>query len=223
MENNTIGGVSPLKAKKARQSSRGGKEAGYATGTAKRRGGFARSTGKRGAGGRNVGGYNVQTSFAPSDPWKKPPSGGTTIMPEKPYTIDKNGKVKMNDPFATKKWIEGTPGETTTEKTLKESQSGVEIGTWDYDAQGRGATWKEAWELNLENIRDKYSDFDKYVEDQKNIQSGKTKGATKDEIDKSIYETKTVTREGTPGHWKYYDENGDEISKAEYSKYKNKR
>ena len=48
---------------KARQSSRGGKAARRATRTAKRRGGFAKSRGKRGAGGRNVGGYNVQTRF----------------------------------------------------------------------------------------------------------------------------------------------------------------
>ena len=85
------GGVSPLKAEK-RQASRGGKHAGKATATAKRRGGFAASTGKRGAGGRNVGGYNVQTRFK-ADKWVPPPSGGTTYL-QKPYSFDKDGKVR---------------------------------------------------------------------------------------------------------------------------------
>ena len=76
-----IGGVSPLKAR--RQSSRGGKYAAKATSTSKKRGGFAQSTGKRGAGGRNVGGYNVQTRFKVGA-WSPPGSGGTsTTKPPK--------------------------------------------------------------------------------------------------------------------------------------------
>jgi len=64
LNNNILGGVSPIK---ARQSSRGGKAAGRATATSSRRGGFAKSSGSRGAGGRNVGGYNVQTKFKAGD------------------------------------------------------------------------------------------------------------------------------------------------------------
>jgi hypothetical protein len=67
-----LGGVSPLK---KRQSSRGGEKAGIATSTASRRGGYAKSSGARGAGGRNVGGYNRQTRFQ-ADKWTPPPSGG---------------------------------------------------------------------------------------------------------------------------------------------------
>lgn len=67
-----LGGVSPLK---KRQSSRGGAKAGKATSTASRRGGYAKSSGTRGAGGRNVGGYNRQTRFQ-ADKWTPPPSGG---------------------------------------------------------------------------------------------------------------------------------------------------
>jgi hypothetical protein len=198
MEENIIGGVSPLK-----------------------RRGKSRGKGRRGMG---------DTRYK-RDKWVPPTSGGTITTPSdkappnpaKPYTIGKDGKVEMNDPFATKKWTDPTKGETTTEKTLKESKSGTEIGTWDKEAKGRGPKWTEAWELNLENIKDKYENFDAYVEDQKAINSGERKGASKEDIDKSIYETKTVTREGKPGYWTYYDEDGGEISKDEYSKYKNKR
>ena len=45
----------------------------------------------------------------------------------------------------------------------------------------------------------------------------------KDNPDYKEYETKTVTKKGKPGFWTYYDENGGEISKEEYSKYKNKK
>ena len=90
MEQDIIGGVSPLK---ARQASRGGAAAGTATATSRQRGGFAKSTGKRGAGGANVGGYNVRTRFK-VDPWQKPTSGGTIYAPAavKPYTIN-YGKI----------------------------------------------------------------------------------------------------------------------------------
>ena len=123
-----IGGVSPLKAK--RQASRGGKHAGTATATGKRRGGFAKSTGKRGGGGRNVGGYNVRTRFKADPVWVAPPSGGTTVIGgKKPYSYDKDGKLQV-DPLATKKWTDPVTGGTTTEKTLKERSSYQEA----YDA-----------------------------------------------------------------------------------------
>ena len=96
-----LGGVSPLK---ARQSSRGGRSAGRATSTASRRGGFAKSKGVRGGGGRNVGGYNVQTRFS-ADKWTKPPSGGYlpstsksgSPSPGKPYTTDGKGNIVINN------------------------------------------------------------------------------------------------------------------------------
>lgn len=90
-----IGGVSPLK---ARQSSRGGKNAARATSTGKRRGGFAKSKGKRGGGGRNVGGYNVQTRFTPPAGFAPRGSGGTTIVPTKPYSFDPEGKMQVEPP-----------------------------------------------------------------------------------------------------------------------------
>jgi len=100
MEENIIGGVSPLKAKKMRRSKSYGK-------------------GKRGAG---------DTRYK-RDKWRKPASGGTTTSasdkmpanPKKPYTIDKDGKVVMN---TTKSTTDGTPGYWTykdiTTKTEKE-------------------------------------------------------------------------------------------------------
>ena len=76
-----IGGVSPLK---QRQKTRGGKYAKSATATSKRRGGFRASKGEWGGGGRNVGGYNVQTSFVKGPAWVKPANAGigTTIKPK---------------------------------------------------------------------------------------------------------------------------------------------
>jgi len=76
-----VGGVSPLK---QRQKTRGGKYAKKATATSKRRGGFQKAKGEWGGGGRNVGGYNVQTSFTPGPAWVKPANAGsgTTIKPK---------------------------------------------------------------------------------------------------------------------------------------------
>jgi len=215
---NIVGGVSPLK-KKAGQASRGGKDAGKATKTVKKRGGFAKSKGARGAGGANLGGYNVQTSFKPGAAWNKPGSGGTTTTPnpKKPYSYTPDGELVVNDPFATKKWTDPTKG--STEETLKKSKSGVEIGSWDYEKDG-SPTYKQAYELNLENVRDKFKTEQDYVDHMEKIKAGDIKGASKEDIHKSIYETKTVTKKGKPGFWTYYDEDGGEISKEEYSKYK---
>jgi len=188
MDNNTIGGVSPLKAKKARQSSRGGKEAGYATGTAKRRGGFARSTGKRGAGGRNVGGYNVQTSFAPSDPWEKPPSGGTTVMPEKPYTIDKDGKVKMNVGYEHKQ---------DASQTIPAPES--------------GGSFQDVWDANKDNFQDNWTDFETWkTQAQKEIDEGYYDEKT---IEGQKYKRKYSQEEGKD---KVYDINENTDSEGWY-------
>ena len=88
-----IGGVSPLK----RQRSRGGKFAGKATATGRRRGGFAKSKGRRGAGGRNVGGYNVRTRFTPGAAFVPPPSGGTTTIEKPVEIIDGDPVINLPD------------------------------------------------------------------------------------------------------------------------------
>lgn len=97
MENtDIIGGVSPLK---QRQKTRGGQYAGKATTTAKRRGGYAKSTGARGKGGRNVGGYNVRTRFTPRAAWVPPSDqSGPSIIPEKPYSYTPEGKLVVENP-----------------------------------------------------------------------------------------------------------------------------
>ena len=138
--NNTIGGVSPLKAREPRQSSRGGEYAGTATRTVRRRGGFAESRGERGAGGRNVGGYNVQTSFNPDAVWQKPPSGGTTIIPQKPYTINKEGEVEMNIGYEHRE----DPAVVTKSNERKS-----------------GGSYPKMWKANKDNFQDKWKDKDK--------------------------------------------------------------
>ena len=215
MENKSVlGGVSPLK---KRQGSRGGKRAGQATKTGKRRGGFAKSRGKKGAGGPNVGGYNVMTRFTPGQPWSPPTSGGTTIIPD----FDKLIKEKQpKDPEDTKdprypykEWTPGTPGSEKVEEVLKK-----DVGTWDYDKGN--PSYSQAWDLNLENIKKKYKDFDAYVDEQKKIKSGEIKGASKEDIDKSIKEFRKVEIPGKPGFYTYYNADGEEITEAEYEKTK---
>jgi hypothetical protein len=214
MENsdNILGGVSPLK---KRQSSRGGKRAGQATATAKRRGGFAKSKGKRGAGGANVGGYNVATSFNPAAAWKAPPSGGV-IKPTKPFGWTPTGDIDIDDPKGWKKWnpgTEGTPGRV--EETLMEG-----VGTWDKEKEGRLPTYEEAWKLNLENVRGKYKDKQDYIDKETARKEAGEKGATEEEIHKSIHTKKYIPEtEGKPGYWQYFDPEGNEISESEFAKY----
>ena len=197
-----LGGVSPLK---ARQSSRGGKNASKATATSKRRGGFAKSTGKRGAGGRNVGGYNANTSFVAKNKWTPPASGGTAIIPDKPYSYDADGNMQV-DPMATKKYTDPVVGGTTTEKTEKARST--------YQASYDALEDKDGGKYNKRNDK-LYTNFEDYEADAMKF--------NKDNPDYKEYETKTVTKKGKPGFWTYYDENGGEISKEEYSKYKNKK
>ena len=197
-----LGGVSPLK---ARQSSRGGKNASKATATSKRRGGFAKSTGKRGAGGPNVGGYNANTSFVAKNKWTPPASGGTAIIPDKPYSYDADGNMQV-DPMATKKYTDPVVGGTTTEKTEKARST--------YQASYDSLEDKDGGTYNKRNDK-LYTNFEDYEADAMKF--------NKDNPDYKEYETKTVTKKGKPGFWTYYDENGGEISKEEYSKYKNKK
>jgi len=194
--NNTIGGVSPLKAREPRQSSRGGKEAGTATRTAKRRGGFAKSRGERGAGGRNVGGYNVQTSFNPDAAWQKPPSGGTTIIPQKPYIIDKDGKVKMNDTLSGTEYKQD-PDVTTTSGTTESK-----------------GTYSEVWKANEDNFQDKWKDkggYDAWVKEAK-AWNKKQKPQTKT-VAGQKYERKYSQEEGKD---KVYDINEGTDSEGWY-------
>jgi len=137
-----VGGVSPLK-KKARQSSRGGAAAGAATKTAKQRGGFAKSTGARGAGGRNVGGYNVNTRFKSRAAWTPPGSGGTATIPdpEKPYSYTPDGELVVNPNMTEGIDYKSDPDKVTTSST-RES----------------GGTYNEVWDANKDGFQDEWAD-----------------------------------------------------------------
>ena len=158
-ETEILGGVSPLKKRRGgrRQSSRGGQYAGKATSTASRRGGFAKSTGKRGAGGRNVGGYNVQTRFQ-ADKWKKPASGGylpskssTTPSPSKPYTMDDKGNIVINNNIYNNAVANASV--TTGGKSKKVTTTPDIYGTRTIPATYGDKTtitrYEEAWKNNL--------------------------------------------------------------------------
>jgi hypothetical protein len=117
---NVEGGVSPLKAK--RQSSRGGKHAGKAT--AKKgnylggRGGYAKSRGVRGAGGRNVGGYNIHTRFQPrKTPTAPSGSGKAKTESQKPYSYDEDGNIEIN----IKNVLGGTDGVKNENTNINEN------------------------------------------------------------------------------------------------------
>ena len=144
-----IGGVSPLK---ARQASRGGEYAGKATRTAKQRGGYAKSTGVRGAGGRNVGGYNVNTRFRSRGEWQKPVSGGTAYIPTAGQKILEDPKgtkgtqyrtlpgeeAKTGNEFADNCY--GANGERLTGTSYYSELKGMQIAcAWDEDAKDDGS------------------------------------------------------------------------------------
>ena len=168
--------VSPLK---QRQSSRGGKSAGRATATSSRRGGFAKSRGKRGGGGRNVGGYNINTRFS-LDKWKKPPSGGvlgtiSSPKPTKPYSIDDKGKVVMNPPGDT--YNITNQGDITQTSNINTGKGDKLVKTPGTDAvygtrKGRLPTYREAWSANKENIRNIYKSCEDYEADMLKIKKG---------------------------------------------------
>ena len=137
-----IGGVSPLK---ARQATRGGKSAGRATRTSKQRGGFSKSRGKRGAGGANVGGYNVNTSFTPGAAWTPPASGGTTYIPNigdplsgTQYQTLAGEEAKKGNEFADNCY--GANGERLTGTSYYSELKGMQIAcAWDEDAKDDGS------------------------------------------------------------------------------------
>ena len=198
---NITGGVSPIK---ARQKHRGGKHAGAATATGKQRGGFGKSTGRRGAGGRNAGGYNVQTRFR-RGAWVPPGHQKVDKRDASRYPTEMTIPEIKDDPNATLEHFPGIEGtddiyETITTEVLKDDSITV--------AQpGQKYTWDQAWDSNLENIRNKYPNKDAYKDDMRNIQEGKYKGASAEDIHKSIYETKTenkLVKKGTEGKDEYW-------------------
>jgi len=163
---NITGGVSPIK---ARQKSRGGKRAGQATKTAKQRGGFAKSKGQRGAGGRNVGGYNVKTRFKFVKPDRDVKMGGkpssdkpSTVKdpvptPQKPYSIDDKGNVVINnnfnptitntnDPNVNVNVNDGGGGSETTETTTKKGREGYWKDKYKDVTTTSGTTYQQAWD-----------------------------------------------------------------------------
>ena len=149
---NIEGGVSPIK---ARQASRGEKSARKATATGKRRGGFAKSKGKRGGGGRNVGGYNVQTRFRPEKAWIKPPSGGTSVSappnPIKPYSVDNKGDIIYNNNITQN--TEGGYNITETPGYWEDYYTEHKYPDNDYSYQA-------VWDRNADNFQDLWVDKD---------------------------------------------------------------
>jgi len=148
---------------KARQSSRGGKRARRATRTAKRRGGFAKSKGKRGAGGRNVGGYNVQTRFSPRA--AQPIKGGVTSGGGgggQPYSFDKNGDMIFSPTINN---IIGGDGGTQTQTQTQSQTQDMEWVPPQYGERtitGKLPTYREAWDKNNKNVQSKYATFEDF-------------------------------------------------------------
>ena len=147
MEENIIGGVSPLK----RKSMRRGKSYG---------------SGKRGTG---------DTRYK-RDKWKKPASGGTTTIPKtkapaptKPYTM-KDGVPVMNPPGNVYNYgdnIINQTGGTETKTTTEPGTDAVYETT-----KGRLPTFQEAWDANKEDIKNKYNTFEDYKADMLSIKKG---------------------------------------------------
>ena len=194
-KNNIISAVSPLKRTKSYKGGTKIKKA--ATSKLGRHGGYGKSTATR-----NKAARTATTTYRPT---KGESAGGTTL--QKPYSYGKDGKIQVN-PMAAKKWTDdGVTDSKTTEKTEKARSSYQD----SYDAMED----KDGGKYNPRNKKT-YTSFEEYEKEA--IQFNK------DNPDYKEYETKTVTkRETTPGFWTYYDENGGEISKEEYSKYKNKK
>ena len=151
-ETEILGGVSPLK---QRQSSRGGRSAGRATATSARRGGFAKSRGVRGGGGRNVGGYNVRTRFS-ADKWTKPPSGGylpsassTTPSASKPYTTDSKGNFVINNTIVNRAIANASVGTGGKSKKVTTTPDIYKTIPAQYGEKETFTSYEEAWKNNF--------------------------------------------------------------------------
>ena len=195
-----IGGVSPLK--KKRQSKRGGEYAGKATKTAKRRGGFAKSKGKRGAGGRNVGGYNVMTRFTPRAPWTPPASGGTSYIAEKPFTPDTIDTIKQppqSDPLSGTEYKED-PDKVTTIK-------------------GERTAYRTNWDSHegKNKYRDKHETFDDYVKSSEDWwdEEAEKAGMSKEEFKKQYF-TETKTEKGKKWERTWTQKSGEDKVYSEW-------
>ena len=184
-----VGGVSPLK---QRQKTRGGKYAKKATATSKRRGGFAKSKGEWGGGGRNVGGYNVQTSFTAGPAWVKPADAsiGTKIKPKK--TIAQ----------------ELLDTELITEGTRYKEDPDIVTTTTERKSKG---SFDEVWDANKNNFQDKWKD--------KGGKEAWIKQAKK-EIKAGYYKSRTKTVAGQKWKQTYQMKDGVEVpgSASEWTK-----
>jgi len=179
MEENIIGGVSPLKWKGRRGKSSG--------------------KGRRGTG---------DTRYK-RDKWQKPTSGGTTTLtpkrkagelpppPQKPYKIV-DGKVVPNV-YNTYNYGDNTinqsnnPGSKTTTKTTPGADA--VYGT----KKGRLPTYQEAWDANKEDIKNKYESFEDYKADMISIKKGDKRDIEREEARKKAEkETEVVVKEAIP-------------------------
>ena len=154
-KNTTINAVSPLKRKKSYRGGTSTKKA--ATATAKRRGGFAKSTATS-----NKAGYNVQTRFkymkgnAPASAGNTEP---TPTTPSKPYSFDKDGNVVVNN------YIDVAGGTTTPKQ-----EQNLEI---DIDGNpGTDGYWTYK-DIEVKSKKESYEDFwDKRVGSEKEWSDG---------------------------------------------------
>ena len=228
-KNTTINAVSPLKRKKSYKGGTKVKKA--ATATAKRRGGFGRSTATS-----NKAGYNVQTRFKYMK-GNAPASGGSTKeptnTPSKPYHYDKNGNVVVNN------YIDVAGGKDPKQKQEQTITTTTEDGTpgyWTYKdvtttkkVGGKNReTYEEAWErkkgkyttkgqksrmgtdeneYNVFANIDEYIDYMEKVKEYNKTEEGKawSKKNRKSSKERTISTTKRVKDEfipGTPGSTK---------------------
>jgi len=154
-KNTTINAVSPLKRKKSYRGGTSTKKA--ATATAKRRGGFAKSTATS-----NKPGYNVQTRFkymkgnAPASAGNTEP---TPTTPSKPYSFDKDGNVVVNN------YIDVAGGTQPKQK----QDLDINIETGDPGTEGYW-TYKD---VTTTKKKEKYEDFwDKRIGNEKEWSDG---------------------------------------------------
>jgi len=155
-KNTTINAVSPLKRKKSYRGGTSTKKA--ATATAKRRGGFAKSTATS-----NKAGYNVQTRFKYMK-GNAPASAGNTepapAAPQKPYSFDKDGNVVVNN------YID-VAGGTTTPKQKQDLDINIETGDPGTDGYW---TYKD---IEVKSKKESYEDFwDKRIGSEKDWSDG---------------------------------------------------
>jgi len=150
-KNTTINAVSPLKRKKSYRGGTSTKKA--ATATAKRRGGFAKSTATS-----NKPGYNVQTRFkymkgnAPASAGNTEP---TPTTPSKPYSFDKDGNVVVNN------YID-VAGGTTTPKQEQNLEIDIDgspgtDGYWTYkdiEVKSKEESYEDYWDKRIGSEKD---------------------------------------------------------------------